>query len=46
LLVLDAHDLRALMQRDPRVAERIEDVVEKRVGRNAVPSMHKASEET
>src|SRR5262252_366105 len=45
LLVLDAHDLHALMQRDPRVAERIEDVVEKRVGRDAVPSRRKASQE-
>ena len=32
LLVLDAQDLHALMQRDPRIAERIKDVVEKRVG--------------
>ena len=45
LLVLDAPDLRALMQRDPRVAERIEDVVEKRVGRGAVPPRRKASHE-
>ena len=36
LLVLDAHDLHALMQRDPRIAARIEDVVEKRVGREVV----------
>ena len=28
-----AQDLHALMQRDPRIAERIKDVVEKRVGR-------------
>lgn len=33
LLVLDAQDLHALMERDPRVAARIKDVVEKRVGR-------------
>jgi hypothetical protein len=33
------------MQRDPRVAERIEDVVEKRVGRGAVPHRHKATQE-
>lgn len=33
LLVLDADDLHALMKRDKRIAERIEDVVEKRVGR-------------
>ena len=45
LLVLDAHDLHALMQRDPRVAERIEDVVEKRVGRDAIPPRRKASNE-
>ena len=32
LLVLAAQDLHALMQRDPRIAERIKDVVEKRVG--------------
>ncbi len=36
LLVLDAHDLRALMQRDQRIATRIKDVVEKRVGREIV----------
>ncbi|HET9615543.1 MAG TPA: cyclic nucleotide-binding domain-containing protein, partial [Pseudolabrys sp.] len=36
LLVLDAQDLHALMQRDPRVAERIKDVVEKRVGHEVV----------
>ena len=36
LLVLDAHDLHALMQREPRIAERIKDVVQKRVGREAV----------
>jgi voltage-gated potassium channel len=32
LLVLDADDLHALMQRDKRIAERIKDVVEKRTG--------------
>jgi len=36
LLVLDAQDLHALMQRDPRIAERINDMVEKRVGREMV----------
>ena len=36
LLALDAQDLHALMQRDPRIAERIKDVVEKRVGREGV----------
>jgi voltage-gated potassium channel len=36
LLGLDAHDLHALMQRDPRIAERIKDVVEKRVGKRPV----------
>jgi hypothetical protein len=35
-LVLDAHDLHALMQRDRRVAGRIEDVVKKRVGREVI----------
>jgi len=32
LLVLAAQDLLALMKRDPRIAQRIEDVVEKRTG--------------
>jgi voltage-gated potassium channel len=36
LLVLDAQDLHALMQRDPRVAARIKDVAEKRVGHEVV----------
>lgn len=36
LLVLDAQNLHALMQRDPRVAKRIKDVVEKRVGREVI----------
>jgi len=36
LLVLDAHDLHALMRRDPRIAKRIKDVVEKRVGKRVV----------
>lgn len=36
LLVLDAQDLHALMSRDPRIAERIKDVVNKRVGREVV----------
>jgi voltage-gated potassium channel len=36
LLVLAAQDLHALMQRDPRIAQRIKDVVEKRVGRALV----------
>jgi voltage-gated potassium channel len=36
LLVLDAQDLHTLMQRDPRIAERIKDVVAKRVGRELV----------
>jgi voltage-gated potassium channel len=36
LLVLAAQDLHALMQRDPRIATRIKDVVEKRVGREVV----------
>ena len=33
LLVLAAHDLHALMQRDTRIAQRIKDVAEKRSGR-------------
>lgn len=36
LLVLDAQDLHALMQRDSRIASRIKDVVEKRIGREVV----------
>ena len=36
LLVLDAQDLHALMERDPRVAQRIKDVVETRLGREVV----------
>ena len=38
LLVLDAQDLHALMRRDPRIAKRINDMVEKRVGREIVSS--------
>ncbi len=36
LLVLAAQDLHALMQRNPRIAARIKDVVEKRVGREVI----------
>jgi voltage-gated potassium channel len=36
LLVLSAQDLHALMKRDPRIAERIKDVVEKRIGGKVV----------
>ena len=36
LLVLDAQDLHALMERDPRIAERIKEVVDSRVGRATV----------
>ena len=36
LLVLDAQDLHALMERDPRIAQRIKDVVETRVGPEVV----------
>jgi voltage-gated potassium channel len=36
LLVLDAHDLHALMQRDPRVATRVKEVVATRVGAEVV----------
>lgn len=35
LLVLSAQDLHALMQRDRRIAERVNDVMEKRTGRKA-----------
>jgi voltage-gated potassium channel len=38
LLVLDAHDLHALMAREPRVAERIHAVVKSRVGHELVSS--------
>lgn len=36
LLVLDAEDLRALMEREPRIAERINEIVRNRVGRERV----------
>src|SRR5262245_62134284 len=36
LLVLDAHDLDALMDREPRVAERIHDVMRQRLGEQTV----------
>jgi voltage-gated potassium channel len=36
LLVLDAHDLHALMDREPRIAGRIRDVVRSRIGRDIV----------
>jgi voltage-gated potassium channel len=36
LLVLAAPDLHALMERDPRIAARIKDVVETRIGREVV----------
>jgi voltage-gated potassium channel len=36
LLILDAQDLHALMQRNSRIAHRIKEVVEKRVGRDAI----------
>lgn len=32
LLVLDAHDLHALMEREPRVAERMKEMVKQRIG--------------
>ena len=35
LLGLDAHDLHALMQRDRRIAERIKEVAEHRVGKRS-----------
>jgi voltage-gated potassium channel len=38
LLVLDAHDLHALMEREPRIADRIQAVVRSRVGREIVTS--------
>jgi voltage-gated potassium channel len=36
LLVLDAHDLHALMEREPTIAERIREVVRTRLGRDLV----------
>ncbi len=36
LLVLDAHDLHALMEREPRIAERIREVVRSRIGQDIV----------
>jgi voltage-gated potassium channel len=36
LLGLDAHDLHALMRRDSRIAARIKEVAEKRVGKRAI----------
>jgi voltage-gated potassium channel len=36
LLALDAHDLHALMDREPRIAERIREVVRHRVGRDVL----------
>jgi voltage-gated potassium channel len=36
LLVLDAHDLHALMEREPRIAERIHSVVRSRLGSDGV----------
>ena len=38
LLVLDAHDLHALMNREPRIADQIQAVVRSRVGREIVTS--------
>ncbi len=46
LLALDAHDLHALMRRDPRIAKRIKDVVEKRVGKRVSIKSDTAVEET
>jgi voltage-gated potassium channel len=37
LLVLDAHDLHALMERQPRIADRIREVARSRLGGNAEP---------
>ena len=36
LLVLDAHDLHALMEREPRVAERIREVMRERLGEERI----------
>ena len=34
--MLDAHDLHALMDREPRVAERIRDVMRERLGEQTI----------
>jgi voltage-gated potassium channel len=36
LLMLDAHDLRVLMDREPRIAERIHEVMRTRLGGEAL----------
>jgi voltage-gated potassium channel len=36
LLVLDAHDLHALMERDPRIAEHIRHVASTRLGEEII----------
>jgi voltage-gated potassium channel len=38
LLVLDAHEFHALMDRDPRLSKRVQDVVRSRLGREIVSS--------
>jgi len=43
LLGLDAHDLHALMQRDRRIAERIKEVVDDRVGKRAAAVRREAA---
>jgi hypothetical protein len=35
-LVLDSEDMRALMEREPRIGERINEIVRSRVGRERV----------
>lgn len=45
LLALSAQDLHALMKRDPRIAERIKDTVEKRTGKKVDPSRADATDE-
>lgn len=45
LLVLAAQDLHALMQRDPRIAKRIKDVVEKRTGHDMAGLRHEIAAE-
>jgi voltage-gated potassium channel len=38
LLVLDAHDLHALMEREPRIAARVREVARGRLGREVLTS--------
>src|SRR5919197_526825 len=45
LLMLDAHDLRVLMDREPRIAERIREVARSRLGGDITPKGDIVAEE-